>query len=67
METITKNKNELYELSHDELLNIDGGSWAIVGRIALRVVVGAAGVGTGVAIAIGAGLLAYEIYDALTD
>lgn len=57
---------QCFDLTNDEMLDIEGGSWATVGRVALRVAVGAAGVGTGVGVAIGAGLLAYEIYQALS-
>ena len=70
MQTIELNNYKVFELSPQEMMEIEGGliiPWGIIGRVALRVGVGAAGVASGAAIAIGAGLLAYEIYEALAD
>ncbi len=60
----------LQDLSSQELVLIDGGflvPWGLIGRVAIRVGVGAAGIATGAAIAIGVGLLAYEVYEALSE
>ena len=59
----TDNNIEVMDLNENELLHINGGvAWAVVGKVALRVVVAGAGVATGVGIAVGVGLLAYEIF-----
>ena len=60
----------LQDLPNQELAVIEGGfmvPWGLIGRVVLRVGAGAAGIATGAAIVVGVGLLAYEIYDALSD
>jgi hypothetical protein len=63
------NKSNLALLSVEELSVTEGGviPWGLIGRVSLRILVGSAGIATGTAIAIGTGLLAYEIYEALSD
>lgn len=67
MDTLELQVYNVRELSSEETINVEGGKvpWGIIARAGLRVGVGALGVATGVGIAIGAGLLAYEIYQAL--
>ncbi|MCK9414324.1 MAG: class IIb bacteriocin, lactobin A/cerein 7B family [Prolixibacteraceae bacterium] len=62
-------KSNLVVLSDEELSVTNGGviPWGLIGRVGLRILVGTAGIATGAAIAIGTGLLAYEIYQALSD
>jgi lactobin A/cerein 7B family class IIb bacteriocin len=62
-------QSNFVNMDDEELLTIQGGvlPWGVIGRVALRVLVGTAGVATGAAIAIGTGLLAYEIYEALSN
>jgi lactobin A/cerein 7B family class IIb bacteriocin len=59
----------LVALTGEELSATEGGviPWGLIGRVSLRILVGSAGIATGTAIAIGTGLLAYEIYEALSD
>jgi hypothetical protein len=67
MQTIELNNYKVLELSPQEMMDIEGGlmiPWALVGRVGLRVGVGLLGIGCGVALVIGLGLLAYEIYEA---
>jgi len=61
--------SNLVTLSVEELSATEGGviPWGLIGRVGLRILVGSAGIATGAAIAIGTGLLAYEIYEALSD
>ena len=55
--------NGLVELTKEEQKKIHGVAfWGLAARVAGRVLLGVAAVGTGTAVAIGVGLLAYEIY-----
>jgi hypothetical protein len=65
MKTIQIQDYSVQELTQNEIIEVQGGSWGLVARVGLRVVVGAAGVASGAALVIGAGLLAWEIYEAL--
>lgn len=67
MQTIELKNYNVKELSSSEMINFGGGGvpWGLIGRAALRIGVGALGVGTGAVIVIGAGILAYEVYQAL--
>lgn len=59
--------NEHYiALELNEMENIYGGvAWKIIGKYALRAVVGAAGVGTGLGATLAVAYAAYEICEAL--
>ena len=58
--------NSLVELTKEEQKKINGGAfWGLAARVAGRVLLGAVTVGTGTAVVIGVGLLAYEIYCAI--
>ncbi len=58
----------LVELTQKQQKEINGGGfWGAALKVGCRLLVGAAAVGTGAAVAIGVGLLAYEIYCAVTD
>ena len=58
--------NGLVELTKEEQKKINGGAfWGLTARVVGRVLLGVAGVGTGTAVVIGVGLLAYEVYCAI--
>lgn len=62
------NNSILTNLAPNELESINGGvtiPWGTIGKYAIRAVAGAAGVASGAAATIGAGILIYEACDAL--
>jgi len=65
MKAIEIQNYSVQELTKNEIIEVEGGSWGLVARVALRVVIGGAGVASGAALIIGTGLLAWEIYEAL--
>lgn len=68
MNTLELNNYNVKEMSEFEIQLIEGGAfWGIAARVGLRVLVGAAGVATGAGLVIGAGLLAYEVYELMSE